>query len=115
MDRIDAYLTGVNLTLPYEQEYEEAYKHDHCIHLTHLFVEIQASADNGFYPYPVELIDIYDDMTIVAFDDTGTMFKYVLQGEEDMNGDGDRRWYSWVDVYVLSPSGSWIKMQEPAV
>lgn len=108
-------LEGVNLTLPYELEYASASAHYHAMHLTYLFSEIQSLADNGYYPYPVELIETYDDSTVVAFDETGAMVKYVLHGDEDMNGDGSRRLYTWIDVYLISPSGSWVQMREPEV
>lgn len=113
MDHINSYLEGVNLTLPYETEYANAYSHANCLHLTHLLDEVASRADNGYYPYPVKIAEIYDDNTLVAFADTGELVKYVLCGEEESNGVGDRRWYSWVEVYLMSPNGSWIQMQEP--
>lgn len=57
-----------------------------AVNLTALWPAIQAAADDGETPYPVECIEIYSDDSLVAFDDTGRMVKYTLFIEE--YGDG---------------------------
>lgn len=101
MDRIDAYLEGVNLTLPYEDEYAAALSQLSCITLTHLFDEIQSAVDNGLLPYPVELVETYDHETVVAFDEENNLIKYVLHNEENLHDLGEYRWHAWVSIYVV--------------